>query len=227
MDQQTKTVGMRVKQPGEPLQEPHGAELTKLPKRGAFSALRLGDRLLRDLAVAGGLMLLVVAIRNAELPQAQSVFSALQEASTMEWDESLGRLSFVSDILPSGVQAVWSEREAVTVLAPVVGQTVHTWSVMEPYVEVESTVTDVRAVADGEIMSVSHGLDEERIVRIRHDNGLESVYGNLRECYAGEGDRVYAGDIFARVLDEKPLAFELRRDGRSIDPEGVWEPQAE
>lgn len=228
MNEQTTTGGMRLKKPGEPLERKRRAELTDVPKRkGLLSTLLSGDRLLRDLAVAGGLMLVVLAMRSAGTPQTQSVFATLQEAASMEWDESLGRLSFVSDLLPQGVQAVWSEREAVQVLAPLVGETVHTWTQAEPYVEVLGAVTDVRAVADGTVMSVAHGLNEERIVRIRHDDGLESVYGNLLTCYLSEGDEVRAGDIFARLADGAPLAFELRRDGRSFDPENVWRPQSE
>ena len=86
--------------------------------------------------------------------------------------------------------------------------------------EWQTDVADVRCAADGQVMSVAHGLDEERIVRIRHENGVETVYGNLAECFVQEGDSVASGQIFARVLEGKPLAFELRRDGRSIDPRG-------
>ncbi|MEG0743017.1 MAG: M23 family metallopeptidase, partial [Clostridia bacterium] len=97
----------------------------------------------------------------------------------------------------------------------------------EPYLELQSAVTDVRVAADGEVMSIAHGMGEERIVRVRHDDETESIYGNLLVCYAEVGDRVYAGDIIARVPDDVPLAFELRRDGRSINPEGLLMPHKE
>ena len=66
--------------------------------------------------------------------------------------------------------------------------------------------------------------EEERILRVRHDDETESIYGNLLTCYAQEGDRVYAGDVTATTIEGKPLVFELRRDGRSIDPEGLLKP---
>ena len=198
------------------------AELTELPKRASWGARFLrADRLVRNLAVVGALLLTVVAVKNAGAPQAQSVFSALEESAGLQWDESLGKLSFVNALLPEELQAVWSETEALTVFAPIVGQTVHAWSQQEPYVEFQSTLTDVRAVADGEVMSIAHGLDEERIVRIRHDDDTESLYGNLETCYCEVGDIVYAGDVFAKLLSDKPLAFELRKDGRSVNPEGM------
>lgn len=178
------------------------------------------DRLLRDLAVVGALFLTVLAVRNAQTPESQSVFSALKESANMQWDETLGQLSFVSNWLPESVQAVWNGTDSLTVLAPITGQTVHAWSEKEPYVEWMSEISDVRCVADGEVMSIAHGLEEERILRIRHDDDTESIYGNLAECFASEGDRVTAGQIIARVLENQPLAFELRRDGRSINPKG-------
>ena len=197
------------------------------PERGFGKRLLQTDKLIRNLAVVGGLLLTLVAVKNADTPQSQSVFSALQDSVHMEWDESLGKLSFVNSYLPESLQAVWNERETVTVLAPVVGETVHAWSEAEPYLELQSAVTDVRAVADGEVMSIAHGIGEEQIVRVRHDDETESIYGNLLVCYAEVGDRVYAGDIIARVPDDAPLAFELRKDGRSINPEGLLMPQKE
>lgn len=187
------------------------------PRGGRILAL---DKLLRNVAVVGAMLLVIVAIRNIDSPQSQSVFAALQSSTNMEWDESLGKLSFVSNLLPSSVQAVWGEQESISVLAPVSGEIVHAWSQAEPYLEMLSAVEDVRAVANGEIMAVAHGLDEEFIVRLRHDDSTESIYGNLAVCHMDVGDYVFQGDIIATVLQGKPLAFELRKDGRSIDPKG-------
>lgn len=197
------------------------AVLTTYPKRPTLGVRMLAlDKLLRNVAVVGALLLIIVAIRNTGGTGVQSVFSAIQTGTNMEWDESLGKLSFVSNLLPSSVQEVWSQQDSISVLAPVNGDVVHAWSREEPYLELKSSVSDVRAVAGGEIMSIAHGLDEEYIVRLRHDDNTESIYGNLAACYMDEGDYVFAGDIIATVLDGKPLAFELRKDGRSIDPEG-------
>ena len=230
MNRQTQVRNIKVK--SEPTllsdREETSATLIDYPKESGWGKRLLQtDKLIRNLAVVGGLLLTLVAVKNAGAPQAQSVFSALQDSANMEWDESLGKLSFVGGFLPEGIRAVWSEKESVTVLSPVVGETVHVWTEQEPYLEVMSTVSDVRAVADGEIMSIAHGVDEERILRVRHDDETESIYGNLVMCYGEEGDRVYAGDIIARVLDGKPLACELRKDGRSINPEGLMKPQME
>ena len=84
----------------------------------------------------------------------------------------------------------------------------------------KTRLRDVRASADGEVMSIAHGMEEERIVRIRHDDRTETLYGNLKNCHVQEGDQLCAGDVFAELMEGKPLAFELRVDGRSIDPNG-------
>lgn len=216
----TEVRSVKLKETGALLSE--RATLTELPKRESWGArfLRI-DRLIRNLAVAGALLLTVVAVKNAGAPDVQSVFSALEETAGMEWDESLGKLTFVNSLLPEELQAVWNETQSLAVFMPIDGQTVHAWTEQEPYVEFSSMVSDVRAVADGEVMSIAHGLGEERIVRVRHDDSSESLYGNLETCYVQVGDRVSAGEIFAKLLPDAPLAFELRLDGRSVNPDGL------
>lgn len=228
MNGQTRVKRIKVNERQPMETEKNGAQWVDYsqPSRRA-SVILQADRLIRNLAVAGGLLLVVVAVKNASDPQAQSVFSALKTGLNTEWDESVGKLSFVDNLLPEGIREVWSEKETLRVREPMAGETVHAWTVNEPYIEVLGTVTDVRAVADGEIMSVAHGMEEERIVRVRHDDGTEAVYGNLLVCYHDVGDRLYTGDTFARVKPNEPLAFEIRKDGRSINPEGLMTPQAE
>ncbi|MDD3336545.1 MAG: M23 family metallopeptidase [Eubacteriales bacterium] len=229
MDGQTKVKQIQVRNPAfkSVTLEKSNAEWIDCSKKSKGLFTLQADRLIRNLAVAGGLLLVVVAVKNAGVPEAQSVFSALQTSVNTEWDESVGKLSFVNGLVPEALQEVWSEKESLSVYAPISGETVHSWTQSEPYLEVMGIVSEVRAVAPGEIMSIAHGLDEERIIRIRHDDGTESVYGNLEECFLEVGDRVYAGDVIAEVLAGKPLAFELRRDGRSINPDGLMTEQPE
>ncbi len=228
---QTQVRNMKVKSRATRLETPVSApaRVEELPPRRhnlGRKLLKL-DELTRNLAVVGCLFLVVVAVRNTTAPEAQSVFGALKEGAGMEWDESVGKLSFVNSLLPKSIQAVWNERENTEVFAPVNGEVVHAWSRSEPYLMIRSGVTDVRAAADGEVMSVAHGLDEERVVRIRHDDGTETLYGNLESCYVEVGDQVLAGQVFAGLLDGRPLSFELRVDGRSVDPEGKLLPMEE
>ena len=176
------------------------------------------DELVRNLSLVGCLVLVVVALRNSTLPQAQSVFGAIQSAAGMEWDESLGKLSFVNGLLPQEIQEVWNATSTAEVKVPLVGEIVHSWSADEPYLLIRANASKVFAVDGGEVMSISHGPDEEVIVRIRHDSGYETIYGNLSECNLQVGDYVGGGDVVGTLLEGKELAFELRRSGKSIKP---------
>lgn len=221
---QTQVRNMKVKSRAARLEAPlvETARVEELPRRGhglGKKLLRL-DQLARNVAVVGCLFLVVVAVRNTAAPEAQSVFGALKEGAGMEWDESVGKLSFVNSLLPQSIQAVWNEKDVSAVFSPISGDVVHAWSRAEPYLMIQSGLSDVRAAADGEVMSIAHGLGEERIVRIRHDDDTETIYGNLENCFVQVGDRVQAGQIFAGLLKEQPLSFELRVDGRSVNPEG-------
>lgn len=221
MNRQTQVRSIKIRSRAARLEESKrsSAELTEVPRRKEplrcfFQFEDLG----RHLAVAGSLFLVIVAVKNSTMPEAQSVFSAIQTSVGMEWDESVGKLSFVNSFLPESIRAVWNESDLLQVASPIQGEVVHAWSAAEPYLMIASDFTDVRAAADGEVMSIAHGLNEERIIRIRHDDGFETLYGNLQTCYAEEGERVYAGDVMGQLIRGKPLSFELRLDGRAVDP---------
>ncbi len=176
------------------------------------------ESLTRNVAVAAALLLFVVAVRNAAAPQTQDVFTAIQDSVNMNLDETLGKLSFVSNLLPESALVFWNNEDAVQVTAPVHGDIVHTFTEEEPYVGLLGVSNDVRAAADGEVMNIAHGDGEERVVRVRHEDGLETIYGNLSQCYVAEGDQVYEGDIIGETADKQPVYFEVRKSGRSVDP---------
>jgi len=197
------------------------AQVIELPERtnGIGKHLLKVDQLVRNLAVVGGLVLVVIAVRNSTIPQAQSVFGAIQESAGMQWDESIGKLSFVNTLLPEEIQEVWSDNaNAKEILMPLNGEVVHAWSANEPYLLIAGDLQTVYAADDGEVMAIAHGLDEELILRVRHEDNTESIYGNMSNVTVTEGDRVTAGEPLGTVRSAQPLAFELRENGRSVDP---------
>lgn len=198
------------------------AQWSELPQRPkGWKAFFAPENLTSNLALLGCLALVVLALHSTgENQESVSVFSALKSGLTATWEEDIGKLSFVSEMLPPEIREVWNPAQTVTVAAPVRGDTVHAWSQAEPYLEIATNVTDIRAAAGGEIMSIAHGLGEERILRLRHLDGSESLYGNLAACYVEVGDTVESGQVIASLMPDAPLAFELRIDGRSVDPSG-------
>jgi len=183
------------------------------PKKKSFV-----ESLTRNVAVAAALLLFVVAVRNAAIPEAKDVFTAVKDSVNMNLDETLGKLSFVSNLLPESALVFWNSDDTVQVTAPVHGDVVHTFSEDEPYVGLLGVSCDVHAAADGEVMNIAHGDGEERIVRVRHEDGLETIYGNLSQCYVTEGDQVYEGDVIGETDGKQPVYFEVRKSGRSVDP---------
>lgn len=202
---------------------------TAEPNQAADSSDRIGkralllDRAIRDIAVAASLLVLLIAMKSAgDGSTLQAVFTTLQSDANTEWDESLGKLSFVNNWLPQGVSEVWQPSDAASIAMPVQGEVVSAWTAQEPYLELSSASGEVHAVKRGEVMALAHGLEEELILRLRHEDGSESIYGNLAACYVAEGDVTYEGDVIAQVLDGRPLAFEYRLNGRSVDPGLYW-----
>lgn len=202
----------------EPPKEP---ERKKRTSRADEVKKAFAERLTRNVAVAAALLLCAVAIRNAALPDAQGAFDAIQQGVTLNLDETLGKLTFVSSLLPESALVFLNTSPVLEVSAPVNGNVVHAWSANEPYIGLKGISRDVRAAADGEVMAVAHGDNEEKIIRIRHSDGMETIYYNLETSLVSEGDPVYEGDVIGQTADQQPVYFELRRDGRSIDPTSV------
>lgn len=227
MEEQTRVNQIQIRQQRKWIQPPvpqeadlqTSAHFTELPKRkkGIKNWIQ-PENLSKNLALVGCLALVMLALQQIDGEKSVSVFSALKDEMTATWDQDVGKLSFVSDLLPAEIQAVWNPQAGITVQSPVNGQVIHVWSAEEPYLEMSTSVSDIRSAEAGEVMSIAHGLDEERIIRIRHTDGSEALYGNLREAFVEVGSKVERGEIIASLLPDMPLAFELRVNGLSIDP---------
>lgn len=85
--------------------------------------------------------------------------------------------------------------------------------------------TMVRAAGGGTIVEVKGDPRLGQEIRIRHAGGFESVYRNVTEARVGGGQHVRSGAPIARSgpsgegdASEPHLQFELRKDGRAVDP---------
>ena len=82
---------------------------------------------------------------------------------------------------------------------------------------------DVRASADGRVVYAGSGIAGYGLLLIvRHNDEYLSAYGHNDAVLVEEGDRVAGGQPIARMgssgTDAVKLHFELRRNGRPIDP---------
>ena len=188
---------------------------------------RFGEKLTRNLALAGMLVLTIAAVHNAELPSGQTLLTVVQEMIDPSWDESLGKIRFVGNWFPETVAVFFESTPQTELTAPCFGSVSHAWSEDEPYVGYASSDQNVYAAADGQVMSVAHGLNEEKVVRVRHDDGLETLYYNLASVSVREGDEVTASTCLGQRLPYEEALIEVRRAGRAIDPSQLLSPREE
>ncbi|MDH5299740.1 MAG: peptidoglycan DD-metalloendopeptidase family protein [Gammaproteobacteria bacterium] len=86
--------------------------------------------------------------------------------------------------------------------------------------------TPVRAVARGRVVFANWLGGYGFLLIIDHGNGYMSLYGHNQQLYKNVGDKISLGETIAQVgssggRDEPGLYFEIRRDGRTLDP-GQW-----
>ncbi len=194
----------------------------KPPRRPRFSpkqseAFRIGERLLRDSALCAAVVLCVLALGNVQQPWAQAVSSTMRDAVTMDLDESLGKLQFVRNLLPESALVFWDSGSAQpSYQLPASGSVTHAWKQSEPWLEYACEAQSVVAAAAGEVMTITQGDEGHYLLRIRHEGGTETLYGDLVACIVQEGDSLQSGQILGTVEDT--FFFEARKDGRALNP---------
>lgn len=174
-----------------------------------------GERLTRNLALSTLLLLCVAIARDVRLNNT-TVLEAAQRAVQSEWDENVGKLTYVSSVLSDSI-AVFAPQDAhVPLCSPVAAQAAHAWTRDKPYA-VYYTSGDVYAAAEGEVTGISHTDGELYSVRLYHNFGLETLYFGLIACDVREGDTVRAGTKLGTAAHSEPFAFAARRDGVPLD----------
>lgn len=150
--------------------------------------------------------------------EAHTVMSHI--AADFEYDETLGRLQFVSNLLPESAMVFLEngdeKNESVVALSlPSEKQLLHAWSQDEPWFEY-NCVGEVSACQDGQIMNIIENRDHEYTIRIAHKNGCESLYSGLHAVQVEELDWVSKGQQIGTAAGF--TAFEWREDGLSVLP---------
>jgi lipoprotein NlpD len=84
---------------------------------------------------------------------------------------------------------------------------------------------EIHAAADGEVVYSGSGLiGYGQLIILKHNDSYLSAYGYNQSLRVAEGDKVKSGQVIAlmgRGPGDRPLLhFEIRRDGKPIDPMG-------
>lgn len=82
------------------------------------------------------------------------------------------------------------------------------------------------AAADGEVVYSGNSLKGYgNLIIIRHQKNILTAYAHNRKNMVKEGDKVVIGQRIAEMgrsgTDKVKLHFEVRQDGKPIDPQGV------
>ena len=174
-------------------------------------------RLLRNTSVFAAVSLCLgagalFAMRNPG--DVQSVMSHV--TAGFEYDDTLGRLQFVSNLLPESAMVFLSGGDETQKLAvPTSAKVSHAWTQEEPWLEY-ACIGDVRACQDGEVMTIVKNRQDEYTVRVLHKDGYESIYSGLNAVHLNEQDTVSTGQQIGTAAGF--TAFELRKDGLSVLP---------
>jgi len=81
----------------------------------------------------------------------------------------------------------------------------------------------VMAAADGVVVYAGGGLrGYGKLVIVKHSDGYLSAYGHNRSIRVKEGQKIKGGQVVAEIgssgTDREMLHFEIRRDGKPVDP---------
>mgnify|MGYP000002860009 CR=1 FL=1 len=185
--------------------------------------LTLGEKLMRNGAVACALVLTVMALQRIDQPWSRSATQGLQSVLTMDLnlDESLGKLQFVKDMMPESVLVFWNAGGQGSMIQPVKGSLSHAFDEQQPWTEYQCEAgAAVYAAAKGEVVSVGQSARGDWILMLQHEDGLQSVYGYLGQVLVEKGQELPAGAQLGVAGDEENarLYFELRENGVSVDP---------
>lgn len=177
-------------------------------------------RTLKNLSVASALLLCAVALRMGAVPPLQQGADAVLTAACGDTllDDRLGKLSFVSSLFPEAVLVFGEAEEGVLAMPVSAASLEHAWSREEAYTTWQSDGREVYSAIAGEVSGVYHGPGEELLVQITGKGGLSCVLGNLAEACVQTGDAVDQGQKVGELMHGQPLAFEVRQNGRSVDP---------
>jgi septal ring factor EnvC (AmiA/AmiB activator) len=104
--------------------------------------------------------------------------------------------------------------------------------VPHPGLDIEGDFDDsIRCVFDGTVVFASWMRGYGLTLIVDHGGGLLSVYAHASVLLAGVGDRVIRGESLGRIGDSGSLRgsylyFELRTDGRPVDPVPWFRPRS-
>lgn len=189
-------------------------------RRRRASALSIGEKLIRNTAIAGALLLCVLAVQKVDAPWSEKAISGIRQAMTMrvDWGDRIGKLSFVRALVPETALVFLNLSDEGELIAPVHGEITHVYSEEQPWLEYACVGGESVLAADsGRVTAASQALSGDWVVMLEHEQG-ETAYGYLADAVVQVGQSVEAGDVLGHVSAEGRLYFEVREEKTPVDP---------
>ncbi len=219
-----------------------GVTWHRMGKRGGYQRRgggRVGERepmswrrkvMLQSL-ICALLLLGVWGLSQWDAPLARTANEAVRAAVTtnVDIDRALGKLKFVSDLLPEAAFVFAPQGgEPEDAAAPVVSQSFIlpcTGQIARGYQSNHTGILmrgarEVVAPGAGEVVGIARA-DGEWSVRMKHAGGVETVTSCLKRLLVQEGDQLRTGDVIgeASSYDGEPrVYFEVLVSGKPVDP---------
>ena len=152
--------------------------------------------------------------------RAGAAVEGVERALTMriDLDESLGRLSFVRELMPESMLVFFDLSNESELAVPVDGELDKRYDEQRPWIEFACEPgADVVAAEAGTVLAVTQLSGGGWGVLIEHADGLETVSAYLLEPVVQAGQSVERGQVIARS-EAGRLYFEARRSGVLTDP---------
>ena len=96
-------------------------------------------------------------------------------------------------------------------------------------IDIEANMgTSIKATLAGEVTEVGSNPDYGKYVKIKHNDGISTLYGFCSILVAKVGQKVNQGDVIAKVgnsedEESSSLHFEIWKDNKLIDPGKLFE----
>lgn len=175
---------------------------------------RLLEKLTRNVAIATAVLLGVVVLRNTSA-NGGDIVQTVKNIVESEWDQNVGRLTYVSSSLADSIQVFGSRKPEL--ICPVSGEAALTVSAVGPALRYEKA-GKVYAAAAGEVTQIAHDDEDRYIVRVYHEDGMTTLYYGLDSCAVQEGDPVDTETVLG--VSSEAFAFEAQKYGKAMDVAG-------
>ncbi len=165
------------------------------------------------------------------------------EVEVAEYETAISSISTnVSNIIEENVNNKKEEYKKETYIWPIDGRIIREYSkesliysktmgmwLIHNGIDIEATLgEEVKAIADGQVISIESDSFYGNVVKIKHKNGYVSIYAGLASVELPElNKKIEQGEIIGKVGDTVygeseegiHIHFEITKDGTNINPE--------